>query len=145
MTTTANDNMQTLDLPTRVDKWLWTVRLFKTRSLATEACRAGKVKLGGDNVKPSRNVRRGDIYEVHVGPLHKTVQVVDSPKNRVGAPLVSDYYTDLTPPAEYERLKTLHACEYRPHGIGRPTKRDRRRLDSLKNRYAEDGGEDFEQ
>ena len=119
----------------RIDKWLWMVRLYKTRSIATEACNAGKVKLNGENVKPSRDVRKGEVYEVHIGSLHKTVEVVDAPKSRVGAPLVPQYCTDLTPQSEYDRMKTLRTQEFRPHGLGRPTKRDRRQLDFIKENY----------
>ena len=122
-------------LNVRIDKWLWMVRLYKTRSIATEACNAGKVKLNGENVKPSRDVRVGEVYEVHIGSLHKTVEVVDAPKSRVGAPLVSQYCTDLTPQSEYDRMKTLRTQEFRPHGLGRPTKRDRRQLDFIKENY----------
>ncbi len=122
-------------LNVRIDKWLWMVRLFKTRSIATEACNAGKVKLNGENVKPSRDVRVGEVYEVHIGSLHKTVEVVDAPKSRVGAPLVPQYCTDLTPQSEYDRMKTLKTQEFRPHGLGRPTKRDRRQLDFIKENY----------
>ena len=122
----------------RIDKWLWMVRLFKTRSIATEACNAGKVKLNGENVKPSRDVRVGEVYEVHIGSLHKTVEVVGAPKSRVGAPLVPDYCTDLTPQSEYDRMKTLKTQEFRPHGLGRPTKRERRQLDFIKENYFED-------
>ena len=129
------------NLNVRIDKWLWMVRLFKTRSIATEACNAGKVKLNGDNVKPSRDVRKGEVYEVyevHIGSLHKTVEVVDAPKSRVGAPLVPQYCTDLTPQSEYDRMKTLKTQEFRPHGLGRPTKRDRRQLDFIKENYFEE-------
>ena len=125
-------------LNVRIDKWLWMVRLFKTRSIATEACNAGKVKLNGENVKPSRDVRVGEVYEVHIGSLHKTVEVVGAPKSRVGAPLVPDYCTDLTPQAEYDRMKTLKTQEFRPHGLGRPTKRERRQLDFIKENYFDD-------
>jgi len=125
-------------LNVRIDKWLWMVRLFKTRSIATEACNAGKVKLNGENVKPSRDVRVGEVYEVHIGSLHKTVEVVGAPKSRVGAPLVPDYCTDLTPQSEYDRMKTLKTQEFRPHGLGRPTKRERRQLDFIKENYFED-------
>ena len=123
------------NLNVRIDKWLWMVRLFKTRSIATEACNAGKVKLNGDNVKPSRDVRKGEVYEVHIGSLHKTVEVVDAPKSRVGAPLVPQYCTDLTPQSEYDRMKTLKPQEFRPHGLSRPTKRERRQLDFIKENY----------
>jgi len=125
-------------LNVRIDKWLWMVRLFKTRSIATEACNAGKVKLNGENVKPSRDVRVGEVYEVHIGSLHKTVEVVGAPKSRVGAPLVPQYCTDLTPQSEYDRMKTLKTQEFRPHGLGRPTKRERRQLDFIKENYFED-------
>lgn len=130
-------------LNVRIDKWLWTVRLFKTRSLATEACNAGKVKLNGENVKPSRDVRIGEVYEVHIGSLHKTVEVVDAPKSRVGAQLVPQYCTDLTPQSEYDRMKTLKTQEFRPHGLGRPTKRERRQLDFLKENYFDDSEEEL--
>ena len=125
-------------LNVRIDKWLWMVRLFKTRSIATEACNAGKVKLNGENVKLSRDVRVGEVYEVHIGSLHKTVEVVGAPKSRVGAPLVPDYCTDLTPQSEYDRMKTLKTQEFRPHGLGRPTKRERRQLDFIKENYFDD-------
>ena len=122
-------------LSVRIDKWLWMVRLYKTRSIATEACNAGKVKLNGDNVNPSRDVRVGEVYEVHIGSLHKTVEVVGAPKSRVGAPLVPQYCNDLTPQSEYDRMKTLKTQEFRPHGLGRPTKRERRQLDFIKENY----------
>lgn len=122
-------------LNVRVDKWLWMVRLFKTRSNATEACNAGKVKLDGSNIKPSREVRTDDIYEVHIGSLNKKVKVLGTPKSRVGAPLVAQYLEDLTPQEEYDRMKTLHTYEYRPHGLGRPTKRDRRQLEYIKQQF----------
>lgn len=129
--------MQNLDI--RIDKWLWMVRLFKTRSMATDACNAGKVKMDGTNVKPSKMVKTEECYHVRVGQLEKVVQVIDTPKSRVGAPRVQQYYADLTPPEEYERLKQLHAkFEYREPGVGRPTKRDRRQIDFLKDYYGED-------
>ena len=127
------------NLNVRIDKWLWMVRLFKTRSMATDACNAGKVKMNGVNVKPSKMVKFDECYHVRINQLEKVVQVIDSPKNRVGAPLVPQYYTDLTSPEEYERVKQLHAkFEYREHGAGRPTKRDRRQIDYLKDMYHED-------
>lgn len=123
----------------RIDKWLWMVRLFKTRSMATDACNAGKVKMNGDNVKPSKNIREGDVFEVHLGQLQKTVQVVGAPKSRVGAPLVPQYCTDLTPPEEYERVRMLNMrFERRDRGEGRPTKRDRRQIEYIKNYYGVD-------
>jgi len=117
----------------RIDKWLWTVRLFKTRTLATDACNAGKVKINAVNCKPSREIKKNEKVQIRIGMLLKTVEVLDFPKSRIAAKLVPDYYTDLTPPEEYERLKTIStAAEWREHGIGRPTKRDRRQLEYVK-------------
>ncbi len=126
----------------RIDKWLWMVRLCKTRSLATEACNAGKVKLEGVNVKPSREVRSDEVYEVHIGSLKRTVKVLAAPKSRVGAPMVPQYMEDLTPQEEFDRVKSLHTHEYRPHGLGRPTKRDRRQLEYVKGLYTQGGYDD---
>ena len=84
----------------RIDKWLWMVRVYKTRTMATDACNAGKIKMNGDNLKPSRMVKIGEIYTLKLDQLDKTIQVVGFPKSRVGAPLVHDFYTDLTPPEE---------------------------------------------
>ena len=123
----------------RIDKWLWMVRLFKTRSMATEACNAGKVKMNGTNLKPSKNIKENEVYVVRIGQLEKTVQVLGSPKSRVGAPLVPQFYTDLTPPEEYERVKMLSMrFEHRDRGEGRPTKRDRRQIEFVKNLYRGD-------
>ena len=127
------------NLNIRIDKWLWMVRLFKTRSMATDACNAGKIKLNGNNVKPSKNINRNEIYQVKIGDLEKTVQVLDTPKSRVGAPLVPQYCVDLTSPEEYERVKTLRMkFEFRDKGDGRPTKRERRQIEYLKDYYRDD-------
>jgi ribosome-associated heat shock protein Hsp15 len=124
-------------LAIRIDKWLWSVRLFKTRSMATDACNAGKVKMNGTNLKPSKEVKTEEIYNVKIGQLDKTVQVIDTPKSRVSAGLVPNYYTDLTPEEEYNRVKSLRTTfEYREHGDGRPTKRDRRQIEYLKDYFA---------
>jgi ribosome-associated heat shock protein Hsp15 len=124
-------------LQIRIDKWLWSVRLFKTRSMATDACNAGKVKMNGTNLKPSKEVKTDEIYNVKIGQLDKTVQVIDIPKSRVSAALVPDYYVDLTSEEEYNRVKSLRTTfEYRDHGVGRPTKRDRRQIEYLKDYFA---------
>ena len=124
------------NLNVRIDKWLWMVRLFKTRSMATDACNAGKVKMNGVNVKPSKMVKTEECYHVRLDQLEKVVQVIDTPKSRVGAALVPQFYTDLTPPEEYERVKMLNlSFEHRDHGEGRPTKRDRRQIEYLKEMY----------
>ena len=89
----------------RIDKWLWAVRVFKTRSQAADACKAGKVRMEGLLVKASREVKPGDIIEVQIGPLKKEVEVINPIKNRVSAKLVADHMKDLTPEEEYERVK----------------------------------------
>ena len=120
----------------RIDKWLWMVRVYKTRTMATDACNAGKIKMNGDNVKPSKIVKMGEIYAIKLDQLDKSIQVLDFPKSRVGAPLVPNFYTDLTTPEEYERVKSLRTrFEIRDHGDGRPTKRDRRQIDYLKDYF----------
>ena len=118
----------------RIDKWLWAVRLFKTRSQATDACRSGKVLIGEQPVKPSREVHVGDLVEVRSGPLIRMVEVKAPLEKRVGAKLVEDYLIDHTPEEEYERVKMIKASnfEYRDRGVGRPTKKERRLIDRLK-------------
>jgi ribosome-associated heat shock protein Hsp15 len=118
----------------RIDKWLWEVRVFKTRSLATDACKAGKVKMYGQNVKPSKDLKIGDSITVSLNPLFKTVKVKGFPKSRLGSKLVPDYLEDLTPAEEYARVQKLHDTnsEFRDQGTGRPTKKYRRMIDKLK-------------
>jgi len=121
----------------RIDKWLWMVRLFKTRTMASDACNAGKVKINNVNCKPSREIRVDDEIQVRLGQLQKIVKVIDSPKNRIAAKLLPDYYLDLTPQEEYDRVKQLAIqTEKREHGLGRPTKRDRRQIEFLKDMLA---------
>lgn len=119
----------------RIDKYLWATRLYKTRTLAGEACRGGKVKMDGKAVKPSKEVKEGDIIKVQLSDLTKTVQVKMTGTNRVSAKLVDGLLTDLTPQAEYERIELLKEfkSEKRLRGTGRPTKKDRREIDHLKN------------
>jgi ribosome-associated heat shock protein Hsp15 len=119
----------------RIDKWLWAVRIYKTRTLAGDSCRAGKVKIDGIAVKPSRSVKTGDVLVVSIGPLTRTLKVKTLIHNRVSAKLVPDSLEDLTPVEEYERIKFMHElnAEKRDRGIGRPTKKDRRFIDRLKD------------
>lgn len=117
-----------------MDKWLWEVRLFKTRTLATDACNAGKVKIGGNNCKPAREVKAGEELQIRIGSLQKTVRVLDAPKSRIPAARVPEFYEDLTPEEEYERVRIARMqTEHRDAGVGRPTKRDRRQIDFLKD------------
>jgi len=117
----------------RIDKWLWCVRLFKSRTLATAACEAGKVKIDGQPAKPSRNVKIGDVITAAVGRVMRTVKVRQLLEQRVGAPKVPEFMEDLTAPEEFEKARTeaAHAPGLRPKGSGRPTKRDRRILQSF--------------
>ena len=115
----------------RIDKWLWAVRVFKTRSLATEACRANHVKIGGQPVRPAKSVRIGDIIEAKVGELHKTVKVLGLLPTRVSAQAAKEFAEDLTPPEEYQKKRAANFQPFalRPKGSGRPTKKDRRDMD----------------
>lgn len=118
----------------RIDKWLWAVRIFKTRSQASEACKSGKVKIDDVGVKPSREIKLEDRVSIQIGPLVKTVKVVGLLKNRVGAKLVENYLNDLTPQDEYDKIKLTKETnyEYRQRGVGRPTKKERRIIEQLK-------------
>lgn len=115
----------------RIDKWLWASRVFKTRALATEACRAGHVKLDGVPVKPARAAHPGEIYVVHTAALTRTVKVAGISDRRVGARAVLTLLEDLTPPEEIERMRrsAVEQVLARPKGTGRPTKRERRQMD----------------
>ena len=117
----------------RIDKWLWAVRLFRTRSLATDACRAGSVTVNHQPVKPSRDVRAGEVIVVRQGLIHRTLKVRAVPPARVGAKLVAVYCEDQTPPAEFEKARAQRVQQFlaRARGSGRPTKRDRRLIDRL--------------
>lgn len=119
----------------RIDKWLWAVRIFKTRTLAADACKGGKVKIADKQVKASRDIKVGDEIRIHQGVYSKTVKVTQVIKNRVSAKLAVDAVEDLTPQSEYDKLKMLHEVNYerRDRGIGRPTKKDQRTISKLKN------------
>jgi len=117
----------------RIDKWLWAVRLFKTRSLAADACKAGSVEICGAAVKPAREVREGETITVKQGLILRTLRVIGIPKSRVGAKLVAEYCDDQTSASEFEKAKAHRVQQVlaRDKGAGRPTKRDRRLLDKL--------------
>lgn len=124
----------------RVDKYLWAVRYFKTRSIATNACKKGHVKIGGESVKPSRNVYPTDKVVVRKNQINYQIEVLDLPKSRVGAKLVNIYCLDITPKENLEKLELLKYSQdyYRKKGTGRPTKKDRRELDDLKENTKDD-------
>ncbi len=118
----------------RIDKWLWAVRIFKTRSQAAAACKGGKVKIEGHNVKASREVKEGEVITVSLTTFIKTVKVKSLLRRRVGAKLVPDHMEDLTPQEEYDKQKMSQEVnkEYRQRGEGRPTKKERRIIERLK-------------
>lgn len=123
----------------RVDKWLWCVRIYKTRNLAAEACDLGKVKKDNMPMKPSKEVDVGDVLMINLNPLKKIVKVKGILKNRIGAKDVPIYMEDLTPQSEYDKVKMMHDMmfEKRDLHIGRPTKKDRRSIEKFKNRELE--------
>jgi len=118
----------------RIDKWLWSVRVFKTRNQATLACRAGKVKISDQTVKPSREVKIGDLITISMDSLKRSVKVVALIEHRIGAKLVDDFMEDMTPQEEYQKLKLRKNAGfgYRLRGLGRPTKKERRDIEILK-------------
>lgn len=134
----------------RVDKFLWCVRYFKTRSLATEACRQGKVKIGGANVKASREVYISDKIRVRKNQIDYEIEVLDLPTSRVGAKIAGLYVNDITPKEAFDKMELLKYSRdyYRKKGSGRPTKKDRRDIDdwveSPKNEKTEDPAPDEE-
>jgi len=117
----------------RVDKYLWCVRYFKTRSIATTACKKGQVRVNEAVVKPSRDVYPTDIISVRKNQINYLLEVLDLPKNRLGAKLVGMYVQDKTPKENLEKLDLLRYSKdyYRKKGTGRPTKKDRRNIDEV--------------
>jgi ribosome-associated heat shock protein Hsp15 len=118
----------------RIDKWLWCIRVFKSRTLASEACDGGKVKIEGTSVKPSRNIKPGEIITVQQGYIKKSYRVIELLEKRVSAALVKNFAEDITPQEELDKLKTEKLVSYHSKfkGIGRPTKKDRRLIDKIK-------------
>ena len=115
----------------RIDKYLWTVRYFKTRSIATEACKKGHIKINGASVKPSKDVYIGEKITVRKNQINYQIEVLDIPKNRMGAKLVDLYRKDTTPKEEFDAQELLKYSKdyYRKKGVGRPTKKDRRDIE----------------
>lgn len=114
----------------RVDKWLWATRVFKTRSIATDACKKGRVTKSGITIKPSHGVKVGDIISVRKPPITYSFEVLALIENRVGAKLVPDYLKNITTPDQYELLEMTRISGFvnRQKGLGRPTKKDAREL-----------------
>jgi len=122
----------------RIDKWLWSVRLFKTRTLAIEACKKGRVMIKDVPVKPSRMVKRDEVIQIKKSPIIYSFQVVDLIERRVGAKLVPNYMKDVTPASEYQILEMSKMSGFvdRARGTGRPTKKERRELDQFTDESA---------
>ena len=118
----------------RIDKWLWMVRIYKTRSLATEECKKGRVRIGDQEVKPSKEVGIGNVITIRKSPVVYSYVVKGFPKSRVGAKLVPEYLENITPEEEMAKLEPgLMAFQgYRKRGMGRPTKKERRNLDDIR-------------
>lgn len=115
----------------RIDKYLWAVRLFKTRSLAADAIKGGKVKWNGEPVKPAREAKVGESFTVQLGELSKVIKVRDFPANRVSAKEVEKYLEDCTSEEEYKSIALLKKYQFvrRDKGTGRPTKKERRDIE----------------
>ncbi|MCK0109113.1 RNA-binding S4 domain-containing protein [Flavobacteriaceae bacterium S0825] len=126
----------------RIDKYLWCVRYYKTRNIATTACKKGHIKVNGQIVKPSREVYATDVIELRKNQINYKLTVNDIPPNRVGAKLVDIYRTDTTPREAFEAQELLKYSKdyYRKKGTGRPTKKDRRNIED----YLEDTDEEVE-
>jgi ribosome-associated heat shock protein Hsp15 len=125
----------------RIDKYLWAIRVFKTRTLATEACKAGRVKLEGQNIKPSHEVKVGETYQVSKGVERKVIRVTGLLENRMDAKSVVNFFADETPVEQTIQYKTMFHSPLlkRDRGAGRPTKRDRREIDDMKGNFFNKG------
>lgn len=117
----------------RIDKYLWAIRAYKTRTDATDACKGNKISVGGQSVKPSREVKRGDVIEVRKGAITFTYKVLDLLEKRVGAKEVEKFAQNLTPQSEIDKMHAPVESFFikRDRGTGRPTKKERREMDSL--------------
>lgn len=130
----------------RIDKWMWATRIFKTRTIAAEACKKNRVMIGGVNVKPSRMIKVGDIVQVRKPPVTFSFKVLALTERRMGAKLVPEYLENVTTPDQYEILEMNKISGFvdRARGLGRPTKKDRRELEQFIDPGSTDDGFDFE-
>lgn len=117
----------------RIDKWLWAARVYKTRTLASDACKNGRITINGALAKPSRTVKVGDQVGVKKSPITYTFRVLQAIEKRVGAKLLPEVFENITPPEQYELLEMNRISGFidRARGTGRPTKKDRRALDDF--------------
>ena len=131
----------------RIDKWLWAARIFKTRSIASDACKNGRVTIGGVNLKPSRSVKVGDVVSVKKPPITYSFKVLKTIEQRVGAKLIPEIYENVTDPKQYELLEMSRISGFvdRARGTGRPTKKERRALDAFVEPEFFDFDEDWDE
>ena len=117
----------------RIDKWLWAARIFKTRSIAVDACKNGRVTINGVNVKPSHIIKTGETISVKKPPITYSFKVLQAIEQRVGAKLIPQIYENVTDPKQYELLEMSRISGFvdRARGTGRPTKKDRRAMDAF--------------
>nr|WP_320037962.1 RNA-binding S4 domain-containing protein [uncultured Bacteroides sp.] len=117
----------------RIDKWMWATRIFKTRTIAAEACKKGRVSINGSQVKASRTIKVGDVIQVKKSPITYSFKVLQTIEKRVGAKLVPEYMENVTTPDQYEILEMSKISGFvdRARGTGRPTKKDRRELEDF--------------
>ncbi|MGL5562783.1 MAG: RNA-binding S4 domain-containing protein [Tannerellaceae bacterium] len=130
----------------RIDKWLWATRIFKSRSIAVEACKKGRIMIGGTTVKASRMIKIGDVIQVKKPPIVYSFQVLDITERRMGAKLVPNFLKDVTPKEQLEILELSKITGFvnRAKGTGRPTKKDRRELTDFTEPIYIDDDFDFE-
>jgi ribosome-associated heat shock protein Hsp15 len=123
----------------RIDKFLWSVRLYKTRSIASDECRKGRIVINNIQVKPSRAVEKNEVITVRKPPVSYTYRIIEPIENRVGAKLVANFIEDLTPDDEKAKLEISNSggTIYRDKGTGRPTKKERRLIDRIKDDFRE--------
>lgn len=117
----------------RIDKWMWATRIFKTRTIAAEACKKGRVSINGSQVKASRTIKVGDVIQVKKSPITYSFKVLQTIEKRIGAKLVQEYMENVTTPDQYEILEMNKISGFvdRARGTGRPTKKDRRELEDF--------------
>lgn len=130
----------------RIDKWIWAVRIFKTRTIAAEACKKGRVMINDVVVKPSRTIKVGDTVKVRKPPITYSFRVLALTENRLGAKLVPDYMENITPKSELDMLDIVRIAGFvdRRKGLGRPTKREGRQLEEFTSSAYEDFTLDFD-
>ena len=131
----------------RIDKWMWAARIFKTRTIAAEACKKGRISINGSQVKPARMVKPGDVVQVRKPPVTYSFKVLQAIEKRVGAKLVPEIMENVTAPDQYELLEMSKISGFvdRARGTGRPTKKERRDLDEFfMPEYLDDFDFDFD-